>query len=452
LHRNGEILSYIIKDLDRIVTMDPDNTIYENKSIAISEDRIVDIGDFSKLRKKWKGFEIIEGKNKIAIPGLIDLHGHSTQSFLKGLLEGQPLMPWLANLIEIDSLMDDEMRKLGIQLTFLEKLRYGVTTSLDMERCVELVVEEAKRFGLRLIEAGVLSDTEELPYSGLRKFADVDEEVKLAKEWYKKYNGLNNGLIEIFFGPVGFPASSPELLKRVAEEARLMNVKIHAHGAEGWVTPELAKRTHGMREIELLEKIGFLGPDVILAHVVQVNDYELQILSKYRTSVAHCPSSNAKLGHGIARIAEMVWHNVPVGIGCDGAASNNSQDLFFEMKIASLMQKARLKNAAILPAKKILEMVTITGAKILGKDKLIGSIEKNKKADIVLINWKKPNLIPLKNIISHLVYNTNGNDVDTVIIDGKIVLENGDFKIPVDIEEIYRKAESKYAELESKIF
>lgn len=423
-----DCLSIILKDLDLIITMDRLNRIIRETSIAISENKIVEIGPYDQLSKKWKPDEIIDGKGMVALPGLIDVHGHSTQAALRGFIDEKPLMPWLAYMQDLSLKMDKELAEIGATLTFVEKLKCGVTTSVDMENDVDLVARVVSKLGCRAILAGILADTEELPYSGLGKTSSVEDEIKKADNWFAKYHGKDNGRIRIFYGPVGFPASSAELLKASAERAREVGTRIHTHVAEGWITNELCKKIHGLREVELLEKIGFLGPDTLLAHCVQLNQTDIHIISKYRASVAHCPSSNAKLGNGIAPILELIWQDVNIGLGCDGAASNNSQDLFVEMKIAALLQKGLHRNSTVLPARTILEMATIRGAKAIGLENEIGSIEVGKKADIILIDRKKTYLTPIEHIISHLVYNTNGDAVSTVIVDGKIIIENGHFR------------------------
>lgn len=436
----------IIKDLDLIITMDKLKRILRGQSIVISENKIVDIGPYGQLYQRWKTDEIIDGKGMIALPGLIDVHGHSTQAALRGFVEETPLMPWLTYMRYLSQKMDEELVEIGSTLAFMEKLKCGVTTSVDMENNVDVVARVASKLGCRVILAGILADTEEVPYSGLRKTSSVEDEIKKADNWFAKYHGKDNGRIRVFYGPVGFPASSAELLKASAERAREMGTRIHTHVAEGWITNELCKKIHGLREVELLEKIGFLGPDTLLAHCVQLNKTDIHLISKYRASVAHCPSSNAKLGNGICPVVELLWHDVNIGLGCDGAASNNSQDIFVEMKIAALFQKGLHRNATILPAETVLEMATIRGAKAIGLENEIGSVEVGKKADIVLIDRKKPYLIPMKNIISHLVYNTKGDAVSTVIIDGKIIIENGRFK-EFDEEYFLEKAELKLSNL-----
>jgi 5-methylthioadenosine/S-adenosylhomocysteine deaminase len=200
-----------------------------------------------------------------------------------------------------------------------------------------------------------------------------------------------------------------------------------------------------MREIELLEDIGFLGPDVLLAHCVQLSKKEVYLISKYRSAVAHCPSSNSKLGHGVTPVVQMLRHMVPVGIGTDGAASNNSQDMFVEMKMAAMIQKAVLKNATVMPARTVLELATIGGAHAIGMGDQIGSIEIGKRADIALIDWRKPHMIPTSNIESHLVYNSSGRDVATVIVDGKIVVRDRQL-VGMDEEAFLERAESKITE------
>lgn len=429
--------------------MDRSNRVIEKASIAISEDRIVEIGPYSQVSRNWRTDEIVDGKDMIALPGLIDLHGHSTQAALRGFVEDKPLMPWLTYMRDLSMRMNEELAEIGSTLTYIEKLKSGVTTSVDMEDNVDIVVRAASKLGCRVVVAGALSDTEEVPYSGLRKVASVEDEIKKADKWFNNYHGKDNGRIMFFYGPVGFPASSAELLKTSAERAREVGTRVHTHVAESWITNELCRKVHGVGEVELLEKIGFLGPDTLLAHCVQLSQTDIYLISKYRASVAHCPSSNAKLGNGICPVVDLIWQDVNVGLGCDGAASNNSQDLFIEMKIAALLQKALYRNSAVLPALTVLEMATKKGAKAIGLENKIGSIEVGKKADIILIDRRRPYLIPKYNIIPHLVYSVKGDAVSTVIVDGKVIIENHKFK-EFDEAGFFEEAESKLSNLLSE--
>jgi len=436
-------LRVLIRDLEYVVTMDAERTVLRKVSIVVEDGVITYVGKAERLSEK--GFDrVLDGSGKAAIPGLIDLHGHSLQSFFRGLYDDLPLMPWLRVTSRAYSCMTERAKLLAAKATFLEKLRFGVTTSLDMERDADVVIRAAAEVGVRLVEAVALIDTEEVPFSGLRRVSSPEEELKYAEDLMRKHR--KRELIRVIYGPVGFPSSSLELLREAAEAAREKNTLLHCHAAESTVNVELAKKIYGLREIELLEKAGLLGPNLIIAHAVHLSDYELMALAKYGVSVAHCPSSNAKLGNGIARVAEMVWSGVNVGLGCDGAASNNGQDLFTEMKTASLMQKARLGNASVLPAMKVLEMATVNAARALKMQKEIGSIEVGKRGDIVLVNLKSPALMPTANVVSHLVYSVTGRDVDTVLVDGRVLVEGGRFRANFPVEEFYREFEREYDE------
>ncbi|MEM3713087.1 MAG: amidohydrolase [Thermoproteota archaeon] len=426
--------------------MDGSNRILRDVSIVILENKIVDIGPYNQVARNWKIDRVINGRGMAALPGLIDVHGHSMQAALRGFVEDTPLMPWLTYMQDLSTKMNQELIEIGTTLTYIEKLKCGVTTSVDMESNIDVVAKVASRLGCRTILAGELADTSEVPYSGLRRTSSVEEQIKKADNWFYRYHGKEEGRLLFFYSPVGFPASSPELLKTSAERAREVGTRIHTHVAESLINSKLCRKIYGLTEIELLEKIGLLGPDTLLAHCVQLDQTDIHIISKYRSSVAHCPSSNAKLGNGVCPLLELIWQDVNIGLGCDGAASNNSQDLFIEMKIAALLQKAMHKNSKILPAMTILEMVTKNGAKTIGLEHEIGSIEAGRKADIILIDLKKPYFIPKDNIISHLVYSAKGDAVSTVIIDGKIIIENHKFK------EFDEAAFLEYAELKLSEF
>jgi len=363
-------------------------------------------------------------------------------------------MRWLTDMFTIGSKMDDEMVDTATLLCCLEKVKSGTTCTVAMVGewqeidGVEFAMDAAAKTGIRMVLAGVMSDFQELPSPEIPagvQYSTPEEEIKKCEAWYRKYDGKLNDRLQFMFAPVGFPASSPDLLKASAERARELKVRIHTHAAEGPVTRLMCKRKYGKGEIELLEDIGFLGYDTLLAHCIQLDDTEIKTVAKFSAPVAHCPSSNMKLASGIAPIAQILKEGGVVGLGVDGAASNNSQDMFFEMKMASLVQKGVLRSATVLPAYKVLEMATRDGAKAIGLENDIGSIEVGKKADIVLVDWCAPHLLPLERIISHLVYSARGSDVHTVVIDGKIVLENRRF-LPFKEQDFLTKVQNQLSD------
>jgi 5-methylthioadenosine/S-adenosylhomocysteine deaminase len=256
----------------------------------------------------------------------------------------------------------------------------------------------------------------------------------------KKYNGYADGRVTIQLGPHTLYTCSLDLLAKVRKKASDLKVGIHIHLAESEETVNQTKQKHGLTEVELLEKIGFLGSDVLAAHCIHLTKKEMQLLAKHNVKVSYNPVANMKLAQGTAKIKSLLDLGVTVGIGTDGPASNNNLDMFESMKIASLLQKQFYKDPTVMPAQIVLKMATIDGAKALGLEKTVGTLEAGKKADIILLDFKKPHLTPVHDPYANIVYSAHGSDVDTVIVDGKVLMENRKVKT-LDEEEVMLKAQ-----------
>ncbi len=413
----------LIKDIDYILTMD-EKALLKNKSMVIEDGKIVEIGETQKLMKNWVIDEVIDGRGSVALPGLIDLHNHSTQSVLRGVCDGRGLMDWLNLTSKLYEKFDEEICFIGSKISFLEKIKNGITLTVDMESFPEQVIKAAVETGIRLLLTVVLTDTVEVPG---QKIEGVDKQIKNFQVVYNKWHKNREGRVMLGLAPCGFPSSSPELMAKSAEIAAEKNLILHSHVAENKLNVHLCKRKFGKTEVELMEDIGYLDKNLLLAHGVYLTETDVSTLAKYGVSIVHCPSSNLKLANGVAPLNLFLKENVKIGLGTDGAASNNGQDLFFEMKLTSLLQKGILKNPSFLPPFQVLKSVTIDAARILGLEKEIGSLSEGKRADLILVNLKKPWFTPKKEIISHLVYSASGRDVSTVIINGEVVVKDGEF-------------------------
>jgi cytosine/adenosine deaminase-related metal-dependent hydrolase len=241
---------------------------------------------------------------------------------------------------------------------------------------------------------------------------------------FKRWNGTANGRIRVWYGARSLGGCTRELYKRIANGAARLGTGVTMHLCEVQEDVRFAQKQFGKMPAEFMDEVGLVGQNVVFAHGVWLAEKEWQILAKKGATVAHCPSSNMKLASGIARVPEMMRTGVNVSLGCDGGPSNNCYDMIREMKTAALLQKARLLDPLVMTAETVLEMATVRGAKALGLQDQIGSIETGKKADLVLLSMNKPHLTPTHNPVSHLVYSAEGTDVDSVIIDGEIIMQN----------------------------
>jgi 5-methylthioadenosine/S-adenosylhomocysteine deaminase len=400
-----------------VVTMDHDRRIIENGAVAIREDRIEAVGKADEISGKIKADRIIDAKNKIIMPGLIDLHYHT--ALARGVSDGLPLGTYLETFWypKLQNLKPDEAYWAAM-LTYGEAIKSGTTTANDMYRHMIKCGEAAETLGIRAILSCDCADESEK----LDTLKDNEEVVKAM-------HGRANNRIQVRIGVEWMPISSYEFLSEVRATANRNKVGIHIHLNESLGELEASKKKFGKRPVEVAYDLGILGPDCVAAHCVWLTPTEIRLLRETSTPVSHDPGSNAKLGNGICPVPELLASGVTVGLGHDDSECNNTVDLFEAMKLASVIHRAHRVDASLMQPQTVLEMATINGAKALQMEKEIGSIEPRKKADVILVDTHKLRLTPVisgkqLNVLSHLVYATHGDDVDTVIVDGKIIMEN----------------------------
>ncbi len=414
-----------------VLTMNSDREIFKEGSVVIEDDRILEVGDSSDVKKNYTPDISIDAKNKIVIPGLISLHHHS-DNMSRGVGEHMGLHDYLEKIYyPMLSKATPEETKLTALLSYTEAILSGTTTVNEMYVNLESCAEAAEEIGIRAVMSSEAADLIE----GYGESLDLNEKA------FKELDGSADGRIRIWFGAEWVPVCSEDFLIKTRELADKYETGIHIHLNESKDEVELCKKEHGKGSAEYVNELGVLGDDVVSAHSVWLSEKEQNIFSERGVSVAHCPVSNLKLGNGIAPIPELIEKGVNVGLGPDGAPCNNTVNMFETMKFASLVQKGRFLDASQMPSEKVLEMATINGAKALGLEDEIGSLEKGKKADIVLVDLDVPNLRPIYygknlNAYSHLVY-ASPNAVDTVLIDGKLIVRDGKIDT-VDEEKLLR--------------
>jgi len=405
--------------------------IIERGFIAIKGDRISHIGRASGAQK-IKAEKVMEGRGRVAIPGLVNCHTHVAMTLFRGIGEDQDLNKWLNKTIwPLEAKLKPGDVYDGALLGCLEMIKSGTTCFADMYFIEDMVAKAVEKAGLRAVLA-----------PGILEAGSPERGEKLLKEGIevvRKHHGSANGRISIRFGPHATYTCSPSLLKKVREAASSLNVGIHMHLAESREMVELVKERYGLTEVELLESIGFLKPDVLAAHCIYLSEEERQIMAKHDVKVAYNPVANMKIAQGILKIKDLMDLGVTVGIGTDGPASNNTLDMFKDMKFAALLQKVCYMDPTIMPVKQALKMATVDGAKALGLENTVGSLENGKKADLILINFEKPHLTPRHDPYANIVYSACGSDVETVIVDGTILMEGREVK-NLDEGEVMQKA------------
>jgi len=409
-----------------------DRGIIKEGLIAVKEGTITYAGKEAKA-PQMRAEKVINGHGKVATSGLVNCHTHLAMSLFRGIAEDQPLQKWLKQTIwPLEAKLKPRDVYDGALLGCLEMIKSGTTTFADMYFHEDQVAKAVEKAGLRAVLAQGILETGVL----LRGEKMLRESVNFAE----KYNGYADGRVVAQLGPHALYTCGPSLLRKVREEATELKVGIHVHLAESEETVNLTKKKHGLSEVELLEKIGFLGPDVLAAHCIHLTKKEMQIMAKRDVKVSYNPVANMKLAQGTARIRDFMDLGVTVGIGTDGPASNNNLDMFESMKIAALIQKQYYKDPTVMPAQMVLKMATIDGARALGLEKTVGTLEAGKKADVILLDFKRPHLTPAHDTYANIVYSAHGSDVDTVIVDGKILMEGGKVKT-LNEEEVMRKAQ-----------
>lgn len=394
-----------------VVTMDPQRRVLNGGSVAVEGDRITGVA--KEIREKAE--VVINARGKAVLPGLINAHTHLSMTLLRGVADDMSLMKWLETKIwPIEKNLKAEDCYAGALLGCLEMIKSGTTCFADMYFHMEDVARAVEESGIR----GVLS-------YGIVELGDPkrrESELNKGEDLVKNWNGKAEGRILTMFGPHAPYTCSPECLTKVKELAKKYDVGIHTHLSETRDDVKQMVKKYGKRPVKHLDSIGFLGPEVLAAHCVWLTENEIKLLRERGVKPVHNPVSNMKLGSGVAPVPEMLAAGIPVALGTDGAASNNSLDMFKEMKFAALLNKAYRLDPVAVPAMSALEMATVNGATALGLGGELGSIEVGKKADLVLVDLEKPHLTPLHNLISHLVYSAVGSDVETTIVDGRILM------------------------------
>ncbi len=420
-----------------ILTVNPKNEVINNGGVVITDNIITAVARMDQL-KDSSADEVIDAKRMVIMPGLVNSHTHLSMTLFRGVADDVPSINWLPIIWSIEKNINEEHCYIGALLGCLEMIKTGTTCFADQYWHMDHVATAVKEAGMRAnLSQGILELND--PDKGAR---ELQESISFAKKWHKSLDGR----ITCKLGPHSIYSCSPILLQQTREAADEANLGIHIHVAEAPNEPQMAKKKYGETSIEHLQNLGFLKGDVLAAHCVFVNDRDMEIMKKTNTAVAHCPSAMMKYGNDTAPIPELLSKNVTVGIGTDGCGSNNNLDMIEEMRTASFLHKTVKKDSIILPAPELIRMSTILGAKALGLDNEIGSIEIGKKADLIFLDYKKPHLVPFHNCPSHVVYSAFGSDVDTVIINGKVIMQNREV-LTLNEVEVMDKAQKAFEEL-----
>jgi len=438
-----------------IITVDGGRRIIEDGAILLRGDRIAAVGKAYDLAQAFPDEPREDLNGNIILPGLVDTHVHLAQAMIRGCADDLELIEWLGKRVWVlQGNYDEADGRASAELCIVEMLKSGTTAFLECMIAARYgldgIADAVVQSGIRGVLSKIVMDTatyaskDDWMHPGMKE--DRDATLRQTLEAFDKWNGAGNGRVQVWFGPRTPGGVSPELYKEISRLARERGMGITVHLAEVRADREFLVGTYGLRPVEFAREVGLLGPRTVLAHVIWVEPDEIRLLAETGTHVAHNPASNSKLASGFAPVAEMLDAGVNVAVGCDGGPSNNTYDLLRDLRWVCYLQKARLLDPQIMPAETALEMATINGAKALGWDREIGSLEVGKKADFIAVDIHKPHLTPSPNPVSTVVHCATGADVTLVVIDGRAVVRDGKV-LTLDEESVLRTARERAAAL-----
>lgn len=414
-----------------ILPMTGPNDFFPEGEIAIEGDRILSVGPKGSAPADFMPDRVLDLPDDVVMPGLINTHTHAAMTMLRSYADDLPLMPWLQEKVwPFEDKLSGEDIYWGTLLALVEMIQSGTTTMLDM-------YADMDRVGDAVLEAGTRAV---LSRGMIGNGPNGDKAFQESIELVERYHGAGEGRIQVMFGPHAPYTCSGEYLQKVKETADRLGVGIHIHLAETQDEINIINKQVGKTPVQWLKDLGVFGGHVVAAHCVHLSEEDMNILAENKVCVAHNPESNMKLNSGTAPIPELLAKGVAVGLGTDGASSNNNLDLFGEMRSAAFQQKLK-KDSTALPAYEVLEMATVGGAKTLGlKD--VGQLVPGYKADLISINFDQPHFYPRFSIPAHLVYVAHAGDVRTMMVDGKFIMEERKL-LTLDIKKICQEVETR---------
>ncbi|NCF25153.1 MAG: amidohydrolase family protein [Gammaproteobacteria bacterium] len=435
----------LIVNGDYVVTMDESLTVIENGAVAVDDSLIVAVGPADEINAAYEARESLDGSRRVVLPGLVNGHSHAAMTLLRGVADDLALMDWLTNYIfpaEVE-FVDAEFVRIGTELACWEMIRGGTTTFVDMYYYPDAIADVVERCGMRaLISATVIDQRSPDAESAADS---IDKGVGFIERWQDR-----NSRITPIFGPHANYTLNAEQLRETREAAQEYGVPISIHLSESPYEVQYSKDTYGSTSIVMLEGIGFFEGPTIAAHVVWPTDEEIPILRDRKVGVIHNPTSNMKIASGVSPVTKMLAAGVRVGLGTDGAASNNDLDMWEEMRLATLLQKVDRMDPEALPAATVLRMATIGGATAIGLGDSIGSLEAGKRADLIQVEFDDVHHVPTFDVLSHLVYVTDEQDVSTVVVDGAVLMRDGKF-LTLDTGRVASEANALAARIQSAL-
>lgn len=418
-----------------IIPVVPENRVFENCALAIDQQKIVGIYPQAEAQSKFDPLSVVDLDDHILMPGLVNAHGHAAMSLLRGYADDLPLQPWLEEHIwPVEArVLSAEFVADGTNLAMAEMIKTGTTCFADMYFFADTVAEQVQRSGMRSQIGFTVFD---FPTAGGK---DPDDYIHKGLQLRDIYKG--DGLIKIACAPHAPYTVGDETMRRIATYANELDMPVHIHCHETAQEVADSLKLYGCRPLQRLDDLGVLLPQTQLVHMTQIDDSDIRLIQDNNCHVVHCPESNLKLASGFCPVGKLIDAGINVAIGTDGAASNNDLDLFGELKTAALLAKAVADDASVLDAHAALRMATISGAKALGWDDQIGSLEAGKSADMIAVEISSLSQKPLYNPASQLVYSNAGSQVTHSWVAGKALLRERSL-VTLDEDNLIRRADA----------
>lgn len=437
-----------------VLTLDEGDRSYRPGYVWIEDDRIREVGD--DLRRgaelSQRGAEVIEADGMAVMPGLINAHTHLFQTFMRGLADDKPLMEWLREEVWPFSLaMTEEDFYLAAMIGCLENLKNGATSVIDQHYIytsksnADRVAEAMEATGIRGTLCRCFADTEYHP----DLTEDGETVLKELERVWGRWHGASGGRISVSAGPLNPWGCTPELFRETFQFARERGLSFQIHTAETRRVVERTLEKYGCRNAEFLADLGVLDSNTQLVHSVWLSDGEIELVRDSGASVVHCPVANMYLASGVAPVPRLLERGVNVCLATDGPGSNNSQDMLEVLKFTACLHKVQTLDSTVLSNGQLLRMATANGARAMGRQDL-GVLKPGAKADVIVVNLRKPHISPVHRAESALIYNANGNDVETVLVDGKVVVREKK-AVLVDEDALIEKCQQRIRELRGKV-
>ena len=425
-----------------VLTMDDRQQTFPAGAVAICADRIAAVGKADEIAAGKPG-RVIDARGGIIMPGLVNTHTHAAMTLFRGLADDLPLMTWLNDhIFPAEAALNPHQVYGGALLACAEMIMSGTTTFCDMYLFEDAVARAAQKAGIRAVVGEVLFDFASPNYgSPAQGFAYTETLIKA-------YRG--DPLITIAVEPHSPYLCAPAVLNQAFALAGQHGIPMVIHLAETAGEVATLRERYGRTPVEHLEALGVLAPNVLACHCVMLTEHDIELLKRRDVKVSHNPESNMKLASGVAPVPQLLDAGICVGLGTDGAASNNNLDLFLEMDTAAKLHKVHCLDPTVLDAGTVLRMATIDGARALGLSERIGSLEPGKQADVIILDTHRPHLVPMYHPVSHLVYAARGSDVETAVINGRIVMEHGRI-LTFDVEQAMDEVNRIAIEMRSKL-